>query len=230
MTNTCVGVLTLEKLLDFASENEKSKILSLKLDYGDVFGSERLRNDISKFYSNAKLENLVITHGAVSANALVMLSLLEKGDKVISFLPIYEQHYSIPKSIGAEVTELYLKEENNWLPDLQELRKYAKKGTKLICLNNPNNPTGSVIEAEYLKKIVEIARECGAYVLCDEVYRGLTHNGNPFTTSIFDLYEKGISTCSMSKTFSLPGLRLGWICANSDVVKKVEIQRPYHVI
>ncbi|MCI1273092.1 MAG: aminotransferase [Clostridiaceae bacterium] len=232
LTNTCVGVMRFNELLALCDnpKNVIDEMLNLQLGYGKVFGTERLRNNIASLYENAKDANIVITHGAVGANALVMLSLIEKGDEVITYLPIYEQHYSIPSSIGANVKILYLKEENNWLPDLEELKSTITPKTKMICINNPNNPTGAVMDEDFLKQFVEIVKKAGAYILCDEVYRGLTHNGNPFTKSIFDLYEKGISTSSMSKTFSLPGLRLGWIVASKDVVDKVNIQRNYHVI
>src|SRR5574344_1337103 len=232
LTNTCVGVMRFNELLALCDnpKNVIDEMLNLQLGYGKVFGTERLRNNIASLYENAKDANIVITHGAVGANALIMLSLIEKGDEVITYLPIYEQHYSIPSSIGANVKILYLKEENNWLPDLEELKSTITPKTKMICINNPNNPTGAVMDEDFLKQFVEIVKKSGAYILCDEVYRGLTHNGNPFTKSVFDLYEKGISTGSMSKTFSLPGLRVGWSVANNNIVNKLQVQRTYHII
>ena len=77
----------------------------------------------------------------------------------------------------------------------------------MICINNPNNPTGALMDTELLKEIVEIARSVDAYILCDEVYRHLTQS-DEWCVSITDLYEKGISVSSMSKVFSLAGLRL----------------------
>ena len=97
--------------------------------------------------------------------------------------------------------------------DTAELARLASHETKLIVLTNPNNPTGALIGREQLEEIARIARGCGAWVLCDEVYRGTDQEGSGVTVSIADLYEKGISTGSMSKAFSLAGLRLGWICA-----------------
>ena len=159
-----------------------------------------------------------------------MLTLVEPDDKVISIVPTYQQHYSIPKSFGAKVEMFFLKEENNWLPDLEELEKVVGNDTKLICMNNPNNPTGAVIPDEMLKKIVEIAKKSNAYILCDEVYRGLNHEGNPFSISIADIYDRGISTGSMSKVFSLAGLRLGWIVANEQIMEQINSQREYNTI
>ncbi len=87
--------------------------------------------------------------------------------------------------------------------------------TKLITINNPNNPSGSLIPVELLKQIADIAKSVDAYVLSDEVYRGISEDGS-YMPSIVDFYEKGISVGSMSKTFSLAGLRLGWIVSKDE--------------
>lgn len=81
----------------------------------------------------------------------------------------------------------------------------------MICLNNPNNPTGSIIPKDMMEEIVEIARNAGAYLFCDEVYAGVSQKEEDSCPSVADLYEKGIATGSMSKAFSLAGLRLGWL-------------------
>ena len=120
---------------------------------------------------------------------------------------------------GADVQILHLRKENGYLPDLDELRRLAVPGTKLICINNPNNPTGALMSTEILKEIVTIARSVDAYVLCDEVYRHLTQE-DAWSESIADLYEKGISVGSMSKVFSLAGLRLGWIATHDQAAMR----------
>lgn len=230
LADTCVESLSIEELLKIADKNNLSEIFSRKLNYGDIHGSLKLKNLIADLYKKQTADNITITHGAIGANQLVMLSLIEKGDNVVSIIPTYQQHYSIPKSIGANVRILKLKEENNWIPDLDELEKLVRQDTKIICMNNPNNPTGAVIPDKILQKIVEIARKSDAYILCDEVYRGLKHEESSFTTSIADIYEKGISTSSMSKVFSLAGLRLGWVCAPVEVIKEINSQREYNTI
>ena len=130
-------------------------------------------------------------------------------------MPTYQQLYSIPASIGADVAVMHLKQENDYLPDLDELRALVTPETKMICINNPNNPTGALMSREQLEEIVEIARGVGAYILCDEVYRHLTQEDS-WSESIADLYEKGISVSSMSKVFSLAGLRMGWIATHDE--------------
>ena len=105
-----------------------------------------------------------------------------------------------------------------------------KPNTRLICLNNPNNPTGALMNRATLEAIVAMAREVGAYILCDEVYRHLTQT-DEWSDSVVDLYEKGISIGSMSKVFSLAGLRLGWIAShNADFINACLSRRDYSLI
>jgi aspartate/methionine/tyrosine aminotransferase len=232
MAETCVESITVDELLSLTGEREQAvqAILEARLNYGSIYGSDFLKEGICSLYRRAKPDDIVVTHGGIGANALAYLSLVNRGDRVVSILPTYQQHYSIPESIGAEVSVLRLKAENSFLPDLDELRELAVPGTRLISFCNPNNPTGAVMERNVLEKVVDIAASCGAYLLCDEAYRGLTHGAENYTDSVFDLYEKGISTASMSKTYSLAGLRLGWIAAPEDAVRELLVHRDYHVI
>ena len=232
LAETCVESLTVEELLDLAGKKDGilAELLPMKLTYGAIEGSERLRSLIAGMYDKQAMENVVVTHGAIGANALVHETLVEPGDRVVSVLPTYQQHYSIPESLGADVKILKLTAEQGFLPDLMELRRLATPGTRLICLNNPNNPTGSLMDRDFLMQVVEIARGCGAWILCDEVYRGTDQEGGGMTVSIADLYEKGISTGSMSKTYSLAGLRLGWIVGPKDLLHAVSIHRDYNTI
>jgi aspartate/methionine/tyrosine aminotransferase len=232
LAETCVESLTVEELLDFSGQKDEiiEEIVKMKLTYGDIYGSDGLRNGLSGLYRNVGIENLAITHGAIGANALTLMTLVNRGDRVVSVLPTYQQHYSMPESIGAEVKIAQLRPENGFLPDLDELRNLVNDNTKLICINNPNNPTGALMDEDYLKEIVEIAKSVDAYILSDEAYRGLNHEGESFSASIVDLYDKGIATGSMSKTFSLAGLRIGWIAGPEDFIEEINKQRDYHVI
>ena len=95
---------------------------------------------------------------------------------------------------------------------------------------NPNNPTGSLMDRAMLEEVAAVAREAGAWLLCDEVYRGLDQAGPGTTASVADLYEKGISTGSMSKAFSLAGLRLGWVVGPEEIIEAVSRHRDYTTI
>lgn len=232
LAETCVESLTIARLLEICGTDETklAELLPLKMTYGDIEGSPRLRSAISSLYQKQQNHNIVVTHGTIGANALIHKTLVSAGDRVVSVVPTYQQHYSIPASIGADMHHLQLREEDSFLPDLDKLRKIVTRGTKLVAINNPNNPTGALMSEPMLQEIAAIARSADAWILCDEVYRGTDQAGSGMTASIADVYEKGISTASMSKAFSLAGLRLGWIAAPAEVIEAVSVHRDYDTI
>ena len=232
LAETCVASITIEELLALSggSADDLSGLLSMKLTYGDIEGSPRLRTAIANLYTNQCAENITVTHGTIAANMLVHKAIVEPDDHVLSIVPTYQQHYSIPRSIQADVTTLALREEDGFLPNLEALKASVKPNTKLIAFTNPNNPTGALIERPMLEDMVDIADSVGAYLLCDEVYRGTAQVGDGMSPSIVDLYSKGISTAGMSKVFSLAGLRVGWVIAPQEVREQVLIHRDYDTI
>ena len=225
LAETCVASLTVEQLLNISGKGNTilDELLPMKLTYGEIEGSSRLRDNICGLYENQKRDNIVITHGAIGANALVHETMISPGDHVISICPTYQQHYSIPESFGAKLDILWLRPENDFLPDLEELESMLRPNTKLVVLNNPNNPTGALLMGPNLEEFVAVVRSSGAYILCDEVYRGTNQVGNGFAPAMADIYEKGISVSSMSKVFSLAGIRLGWIAAPREVLEAEQI-------
>lgn len=232
VAETCVESITVKELLQMAGvtpEQMTQDLMSKKLTYGWIEGSAKVRELIAGLYQKQSAANVVTTHGCIGANMLIHETLVEPGDHVISVIPTYQQHYSIPESFGANIETLRLKPENGFLPDLNELRAMVKPDTKLICINNPNNPTGALMDEAMLREICDIARSVDAWLLCDEVYRGLTQS-EEFSPSVADLYEKGISTGSMSKVFSLAGLRFGWIAAPKELIAAVLYHRDYNTI
>lgn len=131
-----------------------------------------------------------------------MYALIRPGDHVVCVLPTYQQLYSIPQSFGrAGVDLLPLQRGKRLSAGSRRAAQSHQAHTRLICLNNPNNPTGALMDQPMLEAIVAMAHEVGAYVLCDEVYRHLTQT-DVWSASIVDLYEKSISIGSMSKVFS----------------------------
>lgn len=233
IAETCVDSVSLDELFELAGESKEkflSDFASRRLTYGDIAGSPELREGICKLYHTLRPEEVILTHGAAGANHHVFCSLISAGDRVVSIMPTYQQLYSIPESIGADVAIMHLKEENHYLPDLDELCALVTPETKMICINNPNNPTGALMSKELLEQIIEIARSVGAYIHCDEVYRHLTQT-DEWCESIVDLYEKGISVSSMSKVFSLAGLRMGWIATHDqDAIKAFLSHRDYNLV
>lgn len=236
LAETCVSSLTLAELLELSGQNEAalSALMPLKLTYGAIEGSDRLRDAIAGLYADQTRESIVVTHGTAGANALVWAALAGPGDPVVTLVPTYQQHVSIPESLGADVRQIALRPEDNWLPDFDVLDAAVTPATKVIALTNPNNPTGALIDRADLTRIAEIAARgnggAGAWVLVDEVYRGSAQDDDGMGPSIVDVYARGISTAGMSKVFSLAGLRLGWVCAPADVVTAVNHHRDYNTI
>lgn len=233
IAETCVDSVSLDELFELTGEDKDTflkDICARRLTYGDIWGSDELRAGVTKLYHTVKPEEVVLMHGAASANHHVFCSLISAGDRVVSIMPTYQQLYSIPESIGANVAIMHLKQENDHLPDLDELKALVTPETKIICINNPNNPTGALMSRALLESIIDIARGVGAYVLCDEVYRHLTQEDG-WCESVADLYEKGISVSSMSKVFSLAGLRMGWIATHDKAAVKAFLShRDYNLI
>ena len=227
LSNTCVEALTineLERLCDCSID-----LKNIKLNYGQLFGSDGLKSAICNLYENQNPENVTVTLGGIGANNLVLQTLINKGDKVVCVLPCYQQAYSLPKFFGANV-EFFFLNQNDWSIDKERFANMVGTDTKVICLTNPNNPTGKVLSDEDFKFIIQVARNSDAYIFADEVYRGLNHNGEAYSKSFVDIYEKSVVTGSMSKAYSLAGIRLGWVVASQEVIKDINLNREYNTI
>lgn len=233
IAETCVDSITLDELWQITGMDGNhfwEEFSRKRLTYGDIEGNPQFLDGICSLYKTIQPENIVPTHGASGANHHIFYSIINPGDHIISIMPTYQQLYSIPESYNANLQIIHLEQRNGYLPDLNELRQLATPETKMICINNPNNPTGAFISNEMLREIVEIAKDVDAYVLCDEVYRHLTQE-DIWCESIADIYEKGISVSSMSKVFSMAGLRLGWIATRDmDIVRSCLSHRDYTLI
>ena len=230
LTETCVSSLSLSELQQFVDENIMETLMSMKMDYGPIVGSQRLKKAILSLYEKGNEENITIAHGAINANELVLISLLDSGDHVISLFPTYQQMYDFPRSLGCDVSLIHLNEEQGWMPSLDDFKKVMQKNTKMICLNSPNNPTGTTIPLSLMKDIIALARENDCYILCDEIYRGVDTENEVMFPSFSDYYEKAIVTQSLSKVFSFAGLRLGWIKGPKEVIDLINYRRDYHII
>ena len=232
LAETCVESLTVGELLALAGAppDALSALLPMKLTYGAIEGSERLRAAIAGLYAAQRPSSVLVAHGAIGANALVYQALVEPGDRVVSLVPTYQQHTALPESLGADVRAVPLREAQRFQPDVDAVRDALGGRAKLLVLANPNNPTGALAGAATLSTLARLAEAAGAYILCDEVYRGLTQEGDELTPSIVDLSPRGIAVGSMSKAFSLAGLRLGWMVGPREVLAAAACHRDYSTI
>ena len=232
LAETCVDSVTVAELLRLAGMDEAAlaaELAPMRLGYGAIEGSDRLRQAIAARYDTVSKDSVIVAHGAIGANHLVYEALVEPGDIVVSVVPTYQQHVAIPESLGAEVRQVRLAEADGWRLGLDELAN-AARGAKLVTITNPNNPTGSLLAPDELARIAEIAERENAWILADEVYRGLDQDGPGTSPSFADLYPRTIAVGSMSKAFSLAGLRLGWVVAPPEILERVSRHRDYSVI
>ncbi|MFP3950876.1 MAG: aminotransferase class I/II-fold pyridoxal phosphate-dependent enzyme [Candidatus Bathyarchaeia archaeon] len=231
MAETCVQPFTIREFLEFVGRPEFfEEIMDTQLTYGYIEGNPELRQGIADLYHNCDPEDILVTGGAIEANFNAFYTLVEPGDTVISVFSTYQQLFSVAKGFGARVKYLCLHPEEKWLPDIEELKKLVDQETRMIVLNNPHNPTGSLIDEKLLRGICELAEDSSSYVLSDEAYRGLYIHEGETVPSVIDVYEKGIATGSFSKPISLTGLRLGWITSNSEVIYRCKLHRDYTTI
>jgi aspartate/methionine/tyrosine aminotransferase len=214
---------------DLLAGEDARPLLELPLYYPEVNGTTTLRDRIAALYPKASRTNVLVTVGAAQANWLVCSTLLEQGDEVIVVSPGYRQVWGLAKNAGCRVTETHLRQENNWRLDLDELESLATAKTKLISIVNPNNPSGSILSAQEMKRIVSICQKTGAWLHADEVYRGTELVGEE-TPSFWGMYERVICVNSMSKAYGLAGLRIGWAVASPQMVEELWRRHEYAVI
>ncbi|WPG97494.1 Hypothetical protein R9X50_00027100 [Acrodontium crateriforme] len=245
LAETCCASISLTELAAFADGGNKSasELVDLKAiqNYGDIRGNKELRTNLARLYSSKTgtplpAENILIQPGAISANFLVLYGLIKPGDHVICHHPTYQQLYSVPASLGAEVDLWKSNPVNDWLPDFDELKAMVKENTKLIILNNPQNPTGQILPKTLLHQIIDFAQLHNIIVFSDEVYRPVFHGITPvdpeFPPSILSLgYPNTIATGSLSKAYSLAGIRVGWVASrNAELIEKCALARDYTTI
>lgn len=237
---TCVDSLTMNDILaslpDSKREDAVKAFLDTKLTYGHIRGSPKLRHLIAALYKDEEItaENVVVTNGAIGANFLAFYSLVNPGDHILVVEPSYQQLSSVPKIFGGSVEPFEIRLQDKYLPDLKRLEDQVSTNmTKLLVINNPNNPTGAVWENDTLGAVVEICRKYNVTIMCDEVYRPLFHTdgGSKIKSIVSFGYNNTISTSSMSKAYSLAGLRLGWIITkNKKYLEAFLEKRDYNTI
>jgi aspartate/methionine/tyrosine aminotransferase len=213
-----VHPLTTAELVD--DPETLRKIMDVPLGYPQSNGSEELRARIAEMYPGAKVENVLVTCGGSEANLVSSCALIEPGDEIVFMMPNYMQVAGLAEGLGATVKRLWLREKLKWGFELEELPRLVTSKTKMVAICNPNNPTGAVLRKEEREAITEAAAKVGAWILADEVYRGAEFEGG-MTPSFWGGYERVLSTAGLSKAFSLPGLRTGWVVGPPDIVERL---------
>lgn len=227
--STC-NPLTLGELL--GEDADMQQLLATKMYYPEVNGEADLREQIALRYpgTGVSADNVLVTIGASEANAAVVDAFCPPGSRVVVMEPGYRQVWGLAKNRGCEVVGFQLDPSQGWKPDLASLSELVTPETSVIYVCNPNNPAGYVLTEEEMAEIVRVASRHGTWLLADEVYAGSEHDPHSPSRSFVGRYDRVIGVNSMSKSYGLSGLRVGWAVGPTEVVQALWRRHEYAAI
>lgn len=189
-------------------------------------GSEELRSLVAQRYGVADPSRIIVASGSTEAQLLVLAGTLHVGDEVVVIEPAYHSLISTVRALGCRVTRWRLRPEDGFRPDLDELRRLVTSRTRMILVNFPHNPTGVTLTPDEQRELVGIAAQYGCHLFWDGAFEDLVFDAPPLPpASVLD--ERALSFGTMSKSFGLPGLRVGWGIVPPDVVRAAVSVRDY---
>jgi len=211
--------LSMAELLQMAAPASLDLWQGLRLSYTESQGHPLLRSEVARLYQHIPAENVIIA-APEEAIFIAMQTLLRPGDHVVAISPAYQSLYEIARSIGCELTNWCLEPgpNANWQLDLDQLEDSLTARTRLLVINFPHNPTGYTLTRSELDSVIRLARQHGLYLFSDEMYRLLEYEPVMRLPAVCDIYEKGISLSGLSKSFALPGLRIGWLATQDSAL------------
>jgi aspartate/methionine/tyrosine aminotransferase len=201
-------------LLALADAESAELWRDLRLGYTESLGHPLLRREIASLYESVSEDEVLVFSGAEEAIFVLSNVLLGPGDHAIVAWPSYQSLHEVARSTGADVTLHELRAEDGWAFDPERLRAELRPDTKLIVVNVPHNPTGSLPDGATFRSIVDLAADAGATLLVDEVYRFLERDASMRLPAGADAGPHGVSLGVMSKSFALAGLRIGWLATH----------------
>jgi len=221
----------MQDILALADAEAKELWQTLRLGYAEIFGLPLLRAEIAKLYGKMTSENILCFAGAEDGILCAALALLGAEDHAVVVSPCYQSLYELPKSTGADISTVELREDENWQLDLNRVKAALRANTKMIWVNFPHNPTGARLTKTQIDELVDIAREREIILFSDEVYRLLDADNTGAEPALADMYENALSLGVMSKSYGAPGLRIGWIASqNIELLDKMARIKHYTTI
>ena len=222
--------LSVEELLDMADAESLGLWQNLRLHYTESQGHPLLREAIAALYDNIDATNILIA-APEEAIFLFMHGLLEADDHVVVMTPAYQSLHEVARSIGCTVENWSPVPDSQWQFDVEQLEAKIRPETRLLVVNFPHNPTGYLPSTRDFQAIIELARQHDIYVLVDEMYRYLELRTDAPLPAACDLYDKAVSLSGLSKSFGLPGLRIGWLASRSPgILQQVLALKDYTTI
>jgi aspartate/methionine/tyrosine aminotransferase len=211
--------LSMAELLALAAPASLELWQGLSLGYTESQGHPLLREEVANLYQHIPAENILIA-APEEAIFVAMQTLLRPGDQLVVISPAYQSLHEIARSIGCEVIDWTLEPtaDAGWQLDLGRLEASLTSRTRMLVINFPHNPTGHTLTRAELEAVIDLARRHALYLFSDEMYRLLEYDPAMRLPAVCDLYEKGISLSGLSKSFALPGLRLGWLATQEHAL------------
>ena len=219
--------LSMRDLLSMASDEDRDAFAGMWLGYTETFGAPDLREAIAGTYTQQTASNVLCFAGASEGIFAANSVLLDKDAHAIVITPNYQSHETLPLQI-CEATGVPLDADDGWSLDVDRVAAAIKPNTRLLTMNFPHNPTGAVLSQDRYDALIALCRAHGIYILHDEIFNRLGPTGARHLPFVADVYERGLSLGVMSKSYGLPGLRIGWIaCADTEVLSKMERLKHY---
>jgi aspartate/methionine/tyrosine aminotransferase len=222
--------VTVSDLLALEAES-RAQFEALKLGYTEVPGSRAMREAVAAIYRDVSSDDVVVFSCAEECIFVAYHALLGPADHVIVEAPLFESALVLARSTGAQVSVWQRHFEDGWAHDLKALEALVRPNTKMLYIATPSNPLGLLMKPEVYSAVMAMARSRGMTVLCDEVYRELEHDPAAKLPAACEMDDNAISIGSMSKSYGLAGLRLGWLtCRNRALLKKCVDYKVYTTI
>lgn len=222
--------MSMAELLALAGDEDREAFEALSLGYTTTFGDPGLREAIAATYATAEADDILCFAGAEEGLYLAMQVLVGPGDHAIVVTPNYQAAETVPLAL-CDVSGVALDPARDWYLDLDAVAAAIRPNTRVISVNFPNNPTGTLPDAADMARLAALCDEHGIHLFNDEVYRGLELDPRRTLPQAADLSERGLSLNVTSKSLGLPGLRIGWIaCRDRELIGRLERAKHYTTI
>ena len=227
MTASDAESICLRDLLEMADPKDRQDFEDMWLGYTETFGAPDLRDAIAATYDGRERGDILCFAGASEGIFAANTVILDKDNHAIVVTPNYQSHETLPLAI-CEATGVPLDADDGWSLDIDRVAEAIRPNTRLVTINFPHNPTGTVLSTDRYTALIALCRKHGIYILHDEIFKGLGPSGARELPYIADVYERGLSLGVMSKSYGLPGLRIGWVaCQDHKILSAMERMKHY---
>ena len=221
----------MRELLAMADEETRALWDGLGLGYTETAGHPLLRAEIAALYPGLQADDVLVFAGAQEAIFAFAQATLGADDHAVVVTPAYQSLHEVARAAGTELSLVELEHERGWALDVDDVRRELRPDTRAIVVNFPHNPTGAHIDRPTLDALVELADAAGAHLFSDEVYRWLEHPPSALLPGAAELSQRALSLGVLSKTFALPGLRIGWLaCRDRELLARIAAIKDYTTI